>query len=93
LSPTDASAFPIQRLYRPPPALARKGFVERFGENVFELEAIPPATLQQYLREAIDDVLDLKAFNAEIDREKEDAAYLDTVRNRAHAMLGELGTS
>ncbi len=69
----------------------RKGFVERFGENVFELEAIPPTTLQHYLRTVIDSVIDLEAFNAEIDREKQDAAFLDTVRRRAHALLGDLG--
>jgi hypothetical protein len=65
-------------------------FVERHGENVFELEAVPPNTLQEYLRQAIDSVLDLEAFNTEIDKEKQDAAFLDTVRQRAHASLGKL---
>jgi hypothetical protein len=75
-----------------PKSSRRKKFVERHGENVFELEAIPPDTLQQYLRDAIDQVLDVDAFNAEVDSEKKDAAFLDGVRRRAHAMLGELGT-
>jgi ParB-like chromosome segregation protein Spo0J len=70
----------------------RKRFVERHGENVFELEAIPPATLQQYLRGAIENVIDLDAYNAEVEREKQDAAYLDTVRRQAHAVLGKLGS-
>jgi hypothetical protein len=70
-----------------------KGFIERHGENVFELEALPPTTLQQYLRDAIDSVLDLGACNAEIDREKQDAADLDTARRQFHAMLGDLGAS
>jgi hypothetical protein len=69
----------------------RKGFVERHGEHVFELEAIPPATLQQYLRDAINSVIDLDLYNAEVKREGDDAAYLDTVRRQAHAMLGSLG--
>jgi hypothetical protein len=70
----------------------RKGFVERHGENTFELEAIPPKTLQRYLREAIEGVLDRDAFNAEIALEKKDAAFLDRVRRQAHATLGELDT-
>ncbi len=69
----------------------RKGFVERYGENVFELEAVPPATLQQYLRDAINSVIHQDAYGAEIEAEKKDAAYLDTVRGRAHAALGNLG--
>ena len=71
----------------------RKGFVERHGENVFELEALEPATLQQFLRDAIDSVIDVEAYNAEVKREKQDAAYLDTVRRQAHAMLGGLGVT
>jgi len=66
-----------------------KKFVELHGEDVFELEAIPPTTLQQYLRDAIDHVIDVKAFSAEIDRKKSDAAY--TVRRQARTMLGNLG--
>jgi hypothetical protein len=89
----------VEKLNLPPNLTAkkkssrRKGFVERHGENVFELEAIPPATLQQYLRDAIDTVIDVNALNAEIEREKQDAAFLDTMRRQAHTMLGDLGTS
>jgi ParB-like chromosome segregation protein Spo0J len=68
----------------------RKRFVDRHGEHVFELEAIPPATLQQFLREAIDTVIDVDSYNQEIEREKQDAAFLDTIRRRAHASLGDL---
>jgi hypothetical protein len=86
----------VQHLNLPPNLTAkktssrRKGFVERHGENVFELEAIPPATLQQYLRDAIDSVIDLDAFNIEIDREKHDAAYLDGVRTTVHGALRDM---
>jgi hypothetical protein len=44
-------------------------FVERHGDDVFELEAVPPERLQEVLREAIDSVLDIEAFNAEVRRE------------------------
>src|SRR5947209_4478392 len=55
----------VQQLRLPPNLTAkkrssrRKGFVERHGEHVFELEAIPPATLQECLRHAIDSVIDV----------------------------------
>ncbi len=55
-------------------------FVERHGDDVFELEAVPPDRLQQMLRDAIDGVLDVRAFNAEIDAEKHDAARLESIR-------------
>ncbi len=62
-------------------------FVERNGDDVFELEAVPPAELQRLLRKDIDRVLDMKAFNAEIDAEKRDAAHLDAVRRRVQQLL------
>jgi hypothetical protein len=65
----------------------RKAFVAAHGEAVHELEAVPPARLQAILREVIDDVLDLEAFNAEIDAEKRDAARLDAYRRVVHETL------
>jgi protein involved in sex pheromone biosynthesis len=44
-----------------------KRFVARYGTSVHELEAVPPRTLQGLLRDAIDSVLDIEAFNHEID--------------------------
>jgi hypothetical protein len=55
-------------------------FVAEHGENVFELEALPPAELQAILRAAIDSVLDVDAFNRELDAEKRDATHLAGVR-------------
>jgi hypothetical protein len=63
-------------------------FTEQYGDDVFELEAVPPAELQTILRRAIDEVLDIGAFNAEVDHEKRDAAYLDGVRRTAQQLLG-----
>jgi hypothetical protein len=64
-----------------------QGFVDRYGDDVFELEAIPPDRLQSILSNAIDAVIDVKAFNAEVDAEKRDAAHLDGVRRHVHDML------
>jgi hypothetical protein len=60
----------------------RQAFVEKYGDDVFELEAIPPDQLQALLRDTIDSVLDLDAFNAEVDAEKDDAAELTKIRKR-----------
>lgn len=65
----------------------RNRFVERFGDDVFELEAVPPAQLQTILRVAIDSVLDVEQFNAEVDAEKRDAANLDEMRQRMRRVL------
>ena len=67
-----------------------KKFVEKHGENVYELEAVPPQQLQAILRNAIDNVIDVDAFNAEIDREEQDAADLERIRQRLLNRLGGL---
>ena len=64
-------------------------FRRQYGNDTYELEAIPPQLLQQYLRDAINSVLDLKAFNAEIDREKQEAAKLDSLRRRLSGIISE----
>jgi len=87
----------IDAMDDPPTALDPKttspnyrAFVKEHGEDCWELEAIPPADLQQILRESIDSVLDVKAFNAEVDAEKTDAAKLDGVRKTVHSALESL---
>lgn len=64
----------------------RKRFTKKYGDDVFELEAVPALELQRLLREAIDAVLDPVAFNAELDAEKKDAANLAALR----AAVGEV---
>lgn len=62
-------------------------FTARHGSDVFELESLRPETLQAELTAAIDSVLDLKAFNAELQSEAEDAGYLAGLRERARVAL------
>lgn len=57
-----------------------KRFVKQHGQNVWEVEALSLDVLQQILIEAIDSVLDVDAFNAELKREREDATFLEGVR-------------
>lgn len=65
-------------------------FVSKYGKEVYELEALPPATLQALLREAIDSVLDIDIYNAQIEKEKQDAQFLDIQRRRVHQAMGSV---
>ena len=64
-----------------------KKFVQRYGPNVWELEALAPKDLQAELERAIEAVMDRDALNAEIAAEREDAAQLETHRRRVLAAL------
>ncbi|MCE9553407.1 MAG: ParB N-terminal domain-containing protein [Planctomycetes bacterium] len=80
--------------YSLPPGLQAKktssryqGFADQFGDDVFELEALPPEELQRIVDSAVVAVLDREAFNAELDAEKQDAAYLEGVRRTVKSAL------
>lgn len=83
----------VEEMRLPTKLVAKKGssrrakFVEKHGEAVHELEAVPPIRLQKILRRVIDSVLDVDAFNAEIESEKRDAVKLDAYRRAAHQVL------
>lgn len=65
-------------------------FVKAHGHNVFELESISPEVLQNITRAAIEAVIDRDAFDAEVEAEKQDAAFLEGVRRTACESLKEL---
>lgn len=64
-----------------------KKYVNRHGgcRAVYELEAVPPERLQEFVRTAIESVLDMDAYHAECEAWKSDAAALESVRQRAVA--------
>ncbi|MGA2621072.1 MAG: ParB N-terminal domain-containing protein [Thermoguttaceae bacterium] len=64
-----------------------KKFAAKHGDKVHEVEALSPGRLQEILQKAIDSVLDVDAFNAEVDAEREDAASLENVRRRVRVAL------
>lgn len=70
---------------------ARK-FHKKHGANVWESEALEPNQLQRILREAIDSVLDIAAFNKELEAEKLDAANLEALRQTLQKMITKLIT-
>jgi hypothetical protein len=51
-----------------------KKFAKQFGPTAYELEAVPPATLEEWLDKAVRAVIDIDLFNAEVEAEKQDAA-------------------
>jgi hypothetical protein len=50
-----------------------KKFAARFGPAVYELEAVPPDTLQEWLDDAVRSVIDLERYNAQVDQERQDS--------------------
>ncbi len=58
-----------------------KRFKSKYGDYAWELEALPPETLQKILEDKIDAVIDTKAFNHEIDQERADATELEGMRH------------
>lgn len=80
-----------------PPALEAKesssrfsGFVERYGNEVYELEALDPEKLQELVDEAIRSVINIDLFNREVATEASDAAWLDVKRRRLLAAMAEV---
>jgi hypothetical protein len=65
-------------------------FRQRYGNETYELEAVQPRQLQEWLREAIDSVLDVEAFNREVEREREDATHLEALRRRVSRSLSDI---
>jgi hypothetical protein len=67
-------------------ATRKKAYIEKYGDDtVWEADALPPEKLEEIVDKAIRQVLDIKAFNEEVRKEKEDAAELVSTR---HAVLG-----
>jgi hypothetical protein len=65
-------------------------FWKLYGEYVYEVEALPDGELPKLLDGAIRSVLDLDAYNHEVEQEKEDAAKIEATRTEARHMLREI---
>jgi hypothetical protein len=67
-----------------------KGFIEKHGTDVWELEAVAPRKLQDLVRRCIQTALDIEALNAEQRQEGEDERHLRGWREATHSMLWDL---
>lgn len=69
-----------------------KKHAAKYGDRAHELEAITTAERARLLEEAIRGVLDLDAYEAEVEREEDDAERLQGIREMIRpALLGSLG--
>jgi hypothetical protein len=58
----------------------RAAFVEAFGTDTYEVEALEPAQLTSIVEEAILQSIDIDAYNHEIEREEADSQFLEARR-------------
>lgn len=74
--------------YSPPPNPAKEtdsraaGYIERFGNSSWELDALDPRVIDRLISSAIESVLDRDAFDARIEEEHEHRAALDLAAKR-----------
>jgi hypothetical protein len=68
-----------------------KAFVEEFGTEAYEVEALPPDVLQKILVNEIEAVLDIDAFNHEVEEERKDARQLELVKRRLITAASNIG--
>jgi hypothetical protein len=67
-------------------------FVEKYGiTDAYELEALEPSELQQILEDAIENVMDMAAYRAELDQEKKDAVDIVTAKQMVVEFLKTSG--
>ena len=60
-----------------------RSFVERTGStDTYECEAIPPTALQEALRQAVENVIDLELFEAEEAQEEQDVEEINSFRRK-----------
>lgn len=67
-----------------------KSFVERYGERCWELEAIPADTLREIVEDTIRSVIDLPAFERELETEDREQAELRQRRRQMKTMLADI---
>jgi hypothetical protein len=67
-----------------------KRFVAKHGTRAVELDAMPSELLEQVVRDAIHSVLDVDAFNAEVEMEKQESAQIAARRKAAFEAIGEM---
>jgi uncharacterized protein HemY len=64
--------------------------VSLYGEDTYEVEALEPEELERLTREAIQSVLDIDAFNAEVEAERKDWEFLSAKRRTMIKLMTDL---
>ena len=68
-----------------------KIFEAMFGRFAYELEAVDPGILPQWLRDAINSVLDVDVFNEQVEQEKQESKTLAAYKATAIEYLKQMG--
>ena len=97
LSIKAALTFEQTQQLKLPPGLKAKesssryaNFAKKYGNTVYELEALPPEMLQQIVDECIRSVIDIELYNQEVELEKRDAAWLNQTIQRLRLAMREI---
>ncbi len=93
VNPTQVAEYGLPPLRVKETSSRHRKFVERHGAHVYELEAFEPNVLQQIIRDAIRDVLNLNLFAEEQRRESEDARLLMAYRKQVLGLMSTVRTS
>jgi hypothetical protein len=68
-----------------------QAFVDTYGiTDAYELEAMQPSDLEQSLKDAIEEVMDLDAYNQELEAEETDSAEIVAVQKQVQQFLSSL---
>jgi hypothetical protein len=67
-----------------------KRFAAKYGGWGWELEALDPDTLEELLHETIQNIIDMRRYEQEVEQEKQDAAKLEEERRTVLQALGTL---
>jgi ParB-like nuclease domain len=91
LEQTKTASIPVSVLDPKEGSSRTKRFIRTYGadQKVFELEASPPRQLQEIVSDAIDSVIDVDLFNAELRQEKQDATQIQARRQAVVDGLNE----
>lgn len=83
--------------YNPPPNPAKltdsraRTYIERFGSESWELDALDPATLANLITQEIEDVLDVELWNEHVQRQESERRVLSVAAQRWHEVADFVG--
>ena len=86
----DDYALPVGGNINDKKDVNKETFRERYGENIYEVEALEPADLEAIVEAAIEQTIDTDAYNDEIEREENDSRFLAAKRKLIMAYAGSL---
>jgi hypothetical protein len=66
--------------------------IKAYGDLAVELDALSPDVLEQKIRTAIENELDVEAFNEEVEKYNEDKANLQVIKQEVVALVAKLYT-